>query len=105
MRRSDRQVTDPAAVRAIIHRCTVMRLSLCRSGMPYVVPMNFGCEWEGDLPVLYAHCAHDGLKLDILRENSNVCVEMDSGGELIQGAKRRSHPNCAAHALRQGLRL
>jgi nitroimidazol reductase NimA-like FMN-containing flavoprotein (pyridoxamine 5'-phosphate oxidase superfamily) len=82
-----------------------MRLGLCRSGMPYVVPMNFGCEWEGDLPVLYAHCAHDGLKLDILRENSNVCVEMDSGGELIQGAKRRSHPNCAAHALRQSLRL
>lgn len=42
MRRKERQVTNPAEIRAVIDRCKVLRLGLNAAGAPYIVPMNFG---------------------------------------------------------------
>jgi nitroimidazol reductase NimA-like FMN-containing flavoprotein (pyridoxamine 5'-phosphate oxidase superfamily) len=41
-----------------------------KDGMPYVVPMNFGLYEEN----IYLHSAQAGQKIDILKENPNVCV-------------------------------
>ena len=45
MRRKDREITDPAAIAEIIHRCDVLYLGLNDPedpDYPYVVPVNFG---------------------------------------------------------------
>ena len=91
MRRSDRAVTEPAALFDILTRCRVARLGLCRGGVPYVVPMNFACEQKDGRFVFYVHCASEGKKLDILRENANVCVEVDCDHALVPGAQACSH--------------
>lgn len=102
MRRSDRAVTEPAALFDILTRCRVARLGLCRGGVPYVVPMNFACERQDGRFVFYVHCAGEGQKLDILRENANVCVETDCDHALVPGEQACSHSFRYASVIAQG---
>jgi hypothetical protein len=81
MRKANREIGDPSAVRAIMKEARVCRLGLADNGMPYVVPMNFGLGEN----CLYLHCAAEGLKLDILRKNDRVCFEMDLLREIKKG--------------------
>ena len=102
MRRSDRAVTEPAAIFDILTRCRVARLGLCRGGVPYVVPMNFACEQRDGQFVFYVHCANEGKKLDILRENANVCVEADCDHALAPGDRACSHSFRYASVIARG---
>ena len=81
MRRGEREVKDPTAIRKIMEEAPVCRIGLSDGGMPYVVPMSFGLG-ERDL---YFHCAAEGRLLDIIRRNDRVCVEMDLFREVILG--------------------
>lgn len=83
MRRSDREVTNLAELEQIIRKCSVCRLGMSENNIPYVVPLNFGYELKGGTLTLFFHCAKEGKKLDILRNNTNVCFEMDCGHELV----------------------
>ena len=80
MRRSDRAINERAAIDDVIHRSLVCRLGLVDDGQPYVVPLCFG--YDGD--ALYFHSAPEGRKIDILRNNSRVCVEFDVDGETVE---------------------
>ena len=51
----------------------------------YVVPLNFGYEYNDGKLTFYFHGANAGEKLDILKQNPNACVEMDTGHQLIEG--------------------
>jgi hypothetical protein len=42
MRRTEKAVTDPKAIEAIITAARVCRLGMCHNGDPYVVPLCFG---------------------------------------------------------------
>ncbi len=77
MRRKDRELTDPAAIRRILDESRVCRLGLVDDGVPYVVPLNFGYDWNGGAPVFYFHSAREGRKIDLLRRGGAVCVEID----------------------------
>ena len=70
MRRKEREVTDRAAMEAIIQETKVCRTGLCDGGKPYVVPLNFGYR-DGKV---YMHSAVEGRKLDIIRKNPDVCL-------------------------------
>lgn len=83
MRRADRQVQDPAAIRDILTRCRVCRLAVRDAEGPYIVPMSFGFIWDADGLRLYFHCAGEGRKLDAIRHDPCVAFEMDAGYELI----------------------
>jgi hypothetical protein len=83
MRRKEFEISDRAEIEEIIKSAEVCRLGLSDNGMPYIVPLNFGYR-EG---TLYIHCAPKGRKLDILKENDNVCVEFEGRHELIKADK------------------
>lgn len=78
MRRKEQEITDKAAIEAIIHRASVCRLGMSKGDEPYVVPLCFGYEDNA----LYFHSAREGKKIDILRENSRVCFELDVDPEI-----------------------
>lgn len=80
MRRKDREILDQAEIESIIQAADVCRLAMSKEGHPYLVPMCFGYRRN----VLYFHSAKDGKKLKILRENNEVCFEMDIDHELIR---------------------
>jgi len=83
MRRSDREITDPALLEDIIRRSRVCRLAMSDGEQPYVVPLNFGYSDR----TIYVHCAREGRKVDILRRNPRVYVEFDVDDEIVLGGK------------------
>lgn len=66
-----------AEVFDILNRCDPILIGMQGSQYPYVVPVSFGMEIVNDNAVIYFHCAQQGLKVDLLRANPNVCVEGD----------------------------
>ena len=78
MTRREKQITDRAEIVDILDRCSVVHLGLVDGDEPYVVPMNYGytMDAEGNLK-LYLHGATQGRKLDLIRTNPKVFVEME----------------------------
>lgn len=87
MRRSDREVTGLANILAILDKCKVIRIGLSDGGKPYVVPMNFAYEAMNEELFIYLHCASEGRKLDIIKNNNNVCFEADCSCRILEGAE------------------
>ena len=48
MRRKDREITDREEILAIIRKCDVCRIALNDGDYPYIVPLNFGLDVQGD---------------------------------------------------------
>ncbi len=85
MRRSDRAVTAPDAIRGILERCKVCRLAMLDGEGLYIVPMSFGYTFEGGRLTLYLHSAREGRKIRALSASPQVAFEMDGGHELVAG--------------------
>lgn len=83
MRRKEKEITDRATLDEIIKESRVCRLGLTDGDQPYIVPLNFGYQ----APYLYFHCATEGRKLDLIKQNPKVCFEFD---ELIRLKKDRN---------------
>ncbi|MDR1321062.1 MAG: pyridoxamine 5'-phosphate oxidase family protein [Gracilibacteraceae bacterium] len=87
MRRSDREVKDRAEILDILSKCDVLRLGINTPDFPYVVPMNFGAEAEGEALTLWLHSASAGSKLGLLGEDSRAGFEADCSHKLVAGAR------------------
>jgi uncharacterized protein len=87
MRRKDREITDFNEIMSVIKKCSVCRIAFFDDTYPYIVPLNYGAESEGQRITLYFHCANAGKKLDLLRRNKNVAFEVDCPGIFIDGEK------------------
>lgn len=78
MTRRELQLTDRADILHILNTAQILHLGLCDDGEPYVVPMNYGYEMTDDGRLfLYVHGAVQGKKLDIMRKNPRIFVEME----------------------------
>ncbi len=73
MRRSDRMIADKARVEDLLRSARVCRIAFSGNPLPYVVPLSFAYR-EG---TLYFHSALEGEKIDRLRADANVCIEVD----------------------------
>lgn len=90
MRRHDREITAFDDMVAVVKRCDVCRLGFSDAAEPYIVPLNFGMKREEDRLTLYFHCAREGRKLALFRQNPRVCFEMDCD-HALQPAADASH--------------
>jgi len=92
MRRSDREFTDTREILELIQKSDSCRLGMADfSGdevQPYVVALNYAYEAspkEGSWGSFWFHGAKEGRKIDILRKNSRVCIQIDTSHELKTG--------------------
>lgn len=85
MRRKDREITRIEDILSIVERAKVLRLGLFDDNFPYIVPLHFGYEYAEGKLIFYMHSAKEGHKLDLIRRNQNVCIELDCDTELISG--------------------
>lgn len=88
MRRKDKEMTDVGEILDVVGRCMICRLAMVDGDVPYVVPMNFAHVHENGVLELFFHGAMTGRKIDVLKANPNVCVEMD----LDHGVIRADEP-------------
>ncbi len=79
MRRKELEITDRAAVDALLERALAIRIGMSVDDRPYVVPVAFG--YDG--ACIYFHSAPEGKKIDMLRANPRVCFETDLDHELV----------------------
>jgi len=77
MRRSDREITDFKEIIDVLQRADTLRLGLSGGPYPYVVPLSYGFETDGDKIFLYFHGAAEGLKHTLIAQNPRVCAEAD----------------------------
>lgn len=85
MRRTDREVTDIKTLLAILDQCKVCRVALQDNDGLYLIPLNFGYQYNGAL-TLYFHSAKEGRKASAFNRSCPVCFEVDCGHKLIEGA-------------------
>ena len=83
MRRKDREITEEAAVVAIIENARVCRLAMVDGDRPYMVPLCFGYQDRA----LYFHSALKGRKIDLLRKSPHVCFELEAVAEAVAAEK------------------
>jgi hypothetical protein len=80
MRRKEKEITEKVIIEEIFRQNDVGRLGMAVDNMPYVVPMNFAY-FNGSI---YLHSHRDGTKMSYIKQNPNVCFEVDDG-EIITG--------------------
>ncbi len=74
MRRKDREISDRQEIFNILLRCDTVRIGMTG---PYIVPVSFGADIADGKIVIYFHCAREGQKIDMLKEDNHVCIEAD----------------------------
>jgi len=72
MRRKAREITDPAVIGEILTKQSLMHLAMSQNNVPFLVPVYFA--WNGQS--LYFHSAPAGSKIEILKQNPEVCFEI-----------------------------
>jgi hypothetical protein len=83
MRKREREIRDEKEIRGILEKGIVCRLGLFDGQYPYIVPMHYGYR-DG---CLYFHCAREGKKIEILKKNDRVCIEVDLDPRIVPGDK------------------
>ncbi|MDD4234952.1 MAG: pyridoxamine 5'-phosphate oxidase family protein [Bacteroidales bacterium] len=77
-------ITSLREVEEIINSVEVCTLAMVDGDMPYAIPMNFAYS-DG---YLYFHGAPFGRRIEILKNNSNVCAVFYNGADMyIQNEK------------------
>lgn len=82
MRRTDKEVTRPEDLRAILDQCDAMRIAGQDAEGLFVFPVNFGYTLEGDRLTLYFHSASEGRKARAFAQGCEAAFEMDCGHKL-----------------------
>ncbi len=86
MRRKDREVTDTAWIDETLQLCDSCALALVDGAKPYVITLNYGfARAENGSLKLYFHCARQGKKLDLIRQNPSAAFIADTAHELVTG--------------------
>jgi len=75
----NRPLTFKPELEEIIQKCDVCSISMVsQENMPYLLHMNFGYE-DGHV---YFHGAQKGKKVDLLKNNPNVCIAFSTDHDL-----------------------
>ncbi|MDR0494522.1 MAG: pyridoxamine 5'-phosphate oxidase family protein [Treponema sp.] len=73
MYHADREIRDRKIIMAILDMCDVINIGFFDDEYPYVLPVNFGYEFEDNL-VFYTHHAIEGYKNKLIKSSPKVCV-------------------------------
>lgn len=84
MRRKDREIESRKVIDQIIASAEVCRLGLSHHNRPYVVPVSFG--YDGSC--LYFHSAAEGMKIDYMLANPQVCFELEHDVKIVPNEER-----------------
>jgi uncharacterized protein len=73
MRRSHQEIKDHRIIEEILEGSELCRLGFVDTDRAYVVPFNYGYKDN----CIYIHCAAEGKKIELIKKNDQVCIEID----------------------------
>lgn len=80
MRKINQEITDLTIIEQMLSTATICRIGMIDNGKPYIIPLNYGFS-DG---FLYIHSAPEGRKIEILKENNQVCFEIESTATTLK---------------------
>ena len=80
MRKKEKEITDQNLIEEILSSSLICRVALFDNEYPYIVPMNYGYKEN----TLYFHCALEGKKIDLIKQNNKVGFEIEYNHEIIK---------------------
>lgn len=102
MRRKEREIKEPNEILEILASSKIMRVGFNDNGHIYIVPLNFGFEYENGKLVLYFHGARDGRKFGLIQKGGNVGFEMDCNYQLMMAETACGHSAFYSSAIGEG---
>ena len=78
MRRQDKKMSDPNLIERVIQKGTVVHIAMMDGDKPYQIPLNYGYKDNS----FYIHSAREGKKIELLKENSLVHFQIETGVEV-----------------------
>lgn len=85
MRRKDKEVTSEEEILNIVLNARICHLALHDDKYPYIVPLCYGFDHQGEKKSLYFHVAKAGKKLDLIRKNPHVAFEIEKDVSIFRG--------------------
>jgi len=70
MRRKEKAIIDHNEIKKILQQTKYITIAMCDKNEPYLITLTHGYEPENN--IIYFHCASEGKKIDILKENNIV---------------------------------
>ncbi|MCM1985538.1 MULTISPECIES: pyridoxamine 5'-phosphate oxidase family protein [Methanococcoides] len=74
-----KKIRDNKALEDILLDAQYLRLGLCSNEKPYIVPISFGYKDN----TIYLHSSRKGTKINLIKQNKNVCFEVDTFYETL----------------------
>jgi uncharacterized protein len=90
LRRMDKAILEPSAVKAILQEAKFITLALSLNDEPYLATLSHGFDEEENC--IYFHCAKEGRKIDVMKANPRVW-----GQALVDGGYQQG---CCDHLYR-----
>ena len=103
MTRREREITDIEEIRGILDRAKIVHVGMVDGNRPYVVPMNYGYTLNDGKLTFYLHGAMRGRKLDVIRANPNVFVELDTDIVPFEGEVACKYGLCYSSVMGEGV--
>ena len=103
MTRREREITDIEEIRGILDRAKIVHVGMIDGNRPYVVPMNYGYTLNDGKLTFYLHGAMRGRKLDVIRANPNVFVEIDTDIVPFEGEVACKYGLCYSSVMGEGV--
>lgn len=79
------RITDTNEIKRILDSTKIVHVGMVDEDGPYVVPLNYGYVMEDDQLVLYVHGSVKGRKIDAMRNNPDVFIEITSDVQQFEG--------------------
>ncbi len=84
IRRKEKEITDGTEMIEILRKAQHITVAMCREKEPYLVTLSHG--YDEEQGCIYFHCAMEGKKIDILKQNSVVWGQALIDLGYVQGA-------------------
>ena len=78
MYHEDRRIKDPTIIHSILGMSEVCTVAIHDEPWPYIVPMNYGYEWDEDGKlIIWLHMAVRGHRIDLISQDPHVAVNVN----------------------------
>lgn len=102
MTRRELEITDMNAIVEILDKSKIVHIAMVDEGEPYMVAMNYGYTMEDGKLTFYVHGATQGRKLDAMKANPNVFVEIECDMTPFEGDKACQYGMAYASLMGKG---
>ncbi|MBN2350671.1 MAG: pyridoxamine 5'-phosphate oxidase family protein [Bacteroidales bacterium] len=83
MRKQNQEIKNTEIIENILSTSGICRIAMVDNGRPYLLPFNYGYRDN----CIYIHSAPEGKKIEVLKNNSAVCFEIEQTARLVRNDK------------------